>query len=159
MLVEPGDHSGGSRNHFPLRMGSDENPSERDFFALYGWCFKPTLSFHELLEQCGEELERYAWASCDWQREECLINLYVFACAIDCATDDYVACRALEWSPAHAPGSEGPERTLRAALAGAVQRVHMAASRRPLLAWKQRWSHCLEELARMLALRGSPPRT
>jgi signal transduction histidine kinase len=51
------------------------------------WYFKPWLSTGELLDQCREELEKYQGAASDFQRQECVTNVYLFACVINLAVN------------------------------------------------------------------------
>jgi hydroxymethylpyrimidine pyrophosphatase-like HAD family hydrolase/orotate phosphoribosyltransferase len=68
--------------------------SEAAFYALYAWCLNPLLSLADLLARLQEEIGRFEEIRVGWQMEECRINLYLFACAIACTVDDYLA-----WSP------------------------------------------------------------
>src|SRR5262245_8403119 len=86
----------GSRTPFM----SDVYNAEEKFYSRYEWCLNPILSLQELLHRLAEELEAYP-AFEGWQREECKINLYLFACAIACTADDYFGRRLLDLSPLH----------------------------------------------------------
>src|SRR5580658_9527916 len=71
--------------------------AEERFFESYRWCLNPMLSLRDLLQRLGEEIETYrANGDAAWQGEERRINLYLFACAIACTLDDYLAARP--WS-------------------------------------------------------------
>jgi len=70
---------------------------EQRFYSRYDWCLNPILSIRQLLRHLNEELDAYG-VSEGWQREECRINLYLFACAIVCTTDDYFNQRLLDLS-------------------------------------------------------------
>jgi hydroxymethylpyrimidine pyrophosphatase-like HAD family hydrolase len=70
---------------------------EERFYSRYDWCLNPILSIRQLLAHLNEELDGYR-VSEGWQREECRINLYLFACAIVCTIDDYFNQRLLNLS-------------------------------------------------------------
>src|SRR5437764_1228182 len=76
---------------------SDLHSAEEVFYSRYDWCLNPILSVQELLHRFSEEISNYS--SFDgWQREECQINLYLFACALACTIDDYFGMRLLDLS-------------------------------------------------------------
>ena len=58
----------------------DLHSAEEVFYSRYDWCLNPILSVQELLHRFAEEINDYP-AFGGWQREECQINLYLFACA------------------------------------------------------------------------------
>src|SRR5271169_2575583 len=74
-----------------LECAADMRLSEEQFYSLYDWCINPVLSLSDLFIRLREELNRCTKLQVSWQREECKINIYLFACAIACTVDDYVA--------------------------------------------------------------------
>src|SRR5438093_3081724 len=77
---------------------ADARIDEETFYSRYEWCLNPILSIRELLERLKEELNHCPTAA-GWQRDECKINLYLFACAIACTADDYFAEKLKDLSP------------------------------------------------------------
>ncbi len=67
---------------------------ENEFYSKYDWCINPFLTLKDLFNHLLEELERYHTLSIKWQREESLINLYLFASAISCIVNDFIS-----WKP------------------------------------------------------------
>src|SRR5438093_4391224 len=72
--------------------------AEAQFYSRYEWCLNPILSVRELIRRFNEEVVAYRTAE-GWQREECKINLYLFACAIACAVDDCFNVRLVNFAP------------------------------------------------------------
>lgn len=120
--------------------------AESEVHPSGSWSLKPALTLGELLDRCGEELEKQCdTTSTDWQRAECLANLYLFACAIGSAVDDFLAGRVPAESAAVPVAVSS--RDLLSSAAGWLQ---TAMGHHPLVDWKQRWEECLDEIARML---------
>ena len=78
-----------------LAVQSGKASGAAEFYARYEWCLNPILPVRELLARLGEELEHYGWLEAAWQQKESIINLYLLACAIACAIDDYAASARL----------------------------------------------------------------
>ncbi len=75
-----------------LRPEIIPEPVER-FHSGYRWTLNPLLTLRDLLTHLGEELERYASTTSEWELEEHRINFYLFSCAIACLLDDYLGAR------------------------------------------------------------------
>lgn len=71
----------------------------KDFFSGYRWCLNPILSLSDLMIRIEEEVQRLAALEISWQREESMINVYLFACAISCTLDDYLTRRRWHLAP------------------------------------------------------------
>src|SRR5438552_11484249 len=71
---------------------------EEQFYSRYTWCLNPILSIEELFDHLKDEVHHSAILT-DWQREESIINIYLFVCAIACTLDDYLGRRLLNTSP------------------------------------------------------------
>jgi hydroxymethylpyrimidine pyrophosphatase-like HAD family hydrolase/adenine/guanine phosphoribosyltransferase-like PRPP-binding protein len=110
------------------------------FYASYRWCLNPMLSVRDLLHQLCAEVESYrANGATGWQGEERRINLYLFACAIGCALDDYLG------------GQQGSVASrARRFLAGrpAVKVTRSGAAR--AAAWRQQWTDCIDAACELL---------
>src|SRR5260221_4083689 len=65
--------------------------TENEFYSLYEWCLNPLLTLRELFLRLHEEFARHGSLRVGWQREESIINIYLFACAIGCTVDDFLA--------------------------------------------------------------------
>jgi hydroxymethylpyrimidine pyrophosphatase-like HAD family hydrolase len=121
----------------PSRTGAEER-----FYEAYQWCLNPMLSLRDLLQRLGEEIESYRTdGAAGWQGEERRINLYLFACAIACTLDDYLAVRP--WDLSAVARRFPPARTaIRAAEAVLnaphAWRIHSAAARVAL--WRRQWT-------------------
>ena len=65
--------------------------SEDSFYSGYGWAVDPVLSVRDLFEHLRESLNQLNSLNVPWQIEECKTNLYLFASALACTVDDYLA--------------------------------------------------------------------
>jgi hypothetical protein len=66
---------------------SKSHNAEEQFYSGYAWCLNPILSIEELFDHLKDEVRDSA-ALVEWQREESIINIYLFVCAIACTLDD-----------------------------------------------------------------------
>jgi hydroxymethylpyrimidine pyrophosphatase-like HAD family hydrolase len=126
--------------------------AEESFYDSYRWCLNPMLSVRDLLQHLGEEIESYrANGATGWQGEERRINLYLFACAIACTLDDYLAARP--WSLAGVARRFPPARmAIRAAEAVLnaphAWRSHSVAAR--AAGWRHQWTDCVDAACELL---------
>jgi hydroxymethylpyrimidine pyrophosphatase-like HAD family hydrolase len=128
--------------------------TEEHFYSRYDWCLNPILSIRQLMSHFNEELDAYR-ASEGWQREECKINLYIFACAIACTTDDFFSQRLLNLSilRSHLP-------RLGFLLTAAEWLLNTFAAPLKILAnwqawrWRKRWNCSLHEICDLLIAGG-----
>jgi hypothetical protein len=131
--------------------------AEERFYARYAWCLNPILSVRELRERLHEELERFATLDVFWQREESLINLYLFVCAIACGVDDFLARAPWQLSAVsrRLPG-------LRLAVAGlerglnAPDRLRRRPAERSVIRWRRAWDRSVDRVCDLLVA-GLPP--
>src|SRR5438094_8325153 len=125
---------------------SDLHSAEEVFYSRYDWCLNPILSVQELLHRFAQEINDYPTFE-GWQREECQINLYLFACAIACTVDDYFSLQLLDLFPLY---SCLPRLLLllRAAewLAGAGRWLLTMIVDARVWQWRKQWNSCLEKL-------------
>ena len=70
---------------------------EEQFYSRYTWCLNPILSIEELFDHLRDEVHHSATLT-GWQREESVINIYLFVCAVACTLDDYIGRRLLSTS-------------------------------------------------------------
>ena len=128
----------------------DLQSAEEVFYSRYDWCLNPILPLQDLLHRFSDELSNYS--SFDgWQREECKINLYLFACALACTIDDYFGARLLDLSSFY---SYLPRLLVwfRAAewLVNTSRWLFTMAIDWRLWRWRKRWNSCLEEICALL---------
>ncbi len=125
--------------------------SEREFYAHYDWCLNPILSIRELLQRLTEELNRYGDLRVDWQRDESIINQYLFICAIACTVDDYLVWRPWNLSVIAA---RVPRVRRGVALAQAVLNAPWSLRRRvgdaATVRWRQQWGQCVDHVCELL---------
>src|SRR5262249_6503213 len=125
--------------------------SEAVFYALYAWCLNPLLSIADLLSRLQEEIGRFEEIRIGWQAEECRINLYLFACAIACTVDEYLA-----WSPRHISRLATARPRLRDVattaewVLNAPYRLRSLARRQKLRRWRDRWQSYVDRLCDLL---------
>ena len=129
---------------------TDLQSAEEVFYSRYDWCLNPILSVQELLHHFSEEISNYP--SFDgWQREECKINLYLFACALACTIDDYFGARLLDLYSFY---SSVPRLLvwLRAAewLVNTSRWLFRMVIDWRLWRWRKRWNSRLEEICALL---------
>jgi hydroxymethylpyrimidine pyrophosphatase-like HAD family hydrolase len=65
--------------------------SEDSFYSCYGWALDPVLSVRDLFAHLRESLNQLNSLNVPWQIEECKTNVYLFASALTCTVDDYLA--------------------------------------------------------------------
>jgi hydroxymethylpyrimidine pyrophosphatase-like HAD family hydrolase len=63
---------------------------EERFYSAYSWSLNPYLTFAEAGQRLGAELDRLDAVPGDWRRREILTNVYLLACAMLTAVDDYL---------------------------------------------------------------------
>jgi len=65
--------------------------SEDSFYSCYGWALDPVLSVRDLFAHLRASLNQLNSLNVPWQIEECKTNVYLFASALTCTVDDYLA--------------------------------------------------------------------
>jgi hydroxymethylpyrimidine pyrophosphatase-like HAD family hydrolase/hypoxanthine phosphoribosyltransferase len=125
---------------------------EREFYSSYEWCLNPILSLSELLQRLREELDQCSSLQVEWQQQESVINLYLFACGISCTVDDYLAWRPWVLSPL----SERypilrPVIPFVQWIVNAPHASRSLLSHRPVLPWKRQWDLYVDEICKILA--------
>src|SRR5438876_769706 len=128
-----------------------EKLTEYEFYSSYSWCLCPTLSVRELRLRFQEELDRLEVLKIPWQRQECEINLYLFACAIACTVDDYLAARPLNLSALSAR-SPRLSHFIEAAqwLLDQATLLFKLVRDGALRRWRRRWDCCLDQVCEIL---------
>ena len=124
--------------------------AEAQFYSRYDWCLNPILSVRDLIRRFNEEVVAYRTAE-GWQREECKINLYLFACAIACTADDFFNGRFANFAPLYSRISR-----LRALLLPLERALNTSALLAKLAMnweawrWRKRWNAYMEEVCDLL---------
>ncbi len=135
---------------------SEAARSEREFYALYDWCLNPILPVRELFDRLREELDRFERLEASWQRQESLINLYLFVCAVACGVDDSLARAPWQLSSI---ATRFP--TLRLAVTGlerclnAPDRLRRRLADRAVVRWRRSWNRSVDRGSSLL-LAGLP---
>ncbi|MGA9121501.1 MAG: HAD hydrolase family protein [Bacteroidota bacterium] len=80
-------------NEPKLAVSETAQKSESLFYSLYEWCLNPILTVRDLFVHLQEEIGRYSILPLRWEREESMICIYLFVCAIVCCMDDYISWR------------------------------------------------------------------
>jgi hydroxymethylpyrimidine pyrophosphatase-like HAD family hydrolase len=65
--------------------------SEDSFYSCYGWALDPVLSVRDLFAHLRASLNQLNSLNVPWQIGECKTNVYLFASALTCTVDDYLA--------------------------------------------------------------------
>src|SRR5262249_35296058 len=86
-----------------------------------------------------------------WQREECKINLYLFACAVACTTDDYLNLRFVNFSGllSRSPSFWPLLRLLEWVINTPLMLLRMVINS-PAWLWRRRWNGYIEECCNVL---------
>jgi hydroxymethylpyrimidine pyrophosphatase-like HAD family hydrolase/adenine/guanine phosphoribosyltransferase-like PRPP-binding protein len=129
---------------------------DQAFYSGYAWCLDPVPALRELLSRMEEELRRFRAPGAEWQREERRINLYLFACAIACTTDDHLARRP--WRIGSVARRFPKARRAALAAAWLLNLPHTLRSRREdqrARAWRRRWTAVVDAACELL-LGGEP---
>lgn len=131
---------------------------ESRFYSQYEWCLNPYLTLRDLFKRLGEECDRYFSLQEEWQKEESIINLYLFVCAIGCIVDDFLTMR--KWK-LHKLKDRFPRVKLVFSCIEYIlnMRVRLVNSffRGRLVRWKRKWDNCIEQVCTLL-IENSPPR-
>lgn len=121
------------------------------FFLNYGWCLNPILSVGELMERMEEEVGRHPSLERQWQKEESIVNIYLFASAISCALADYLARRPWRLAPI---GNLFPKFKwlvgIVDGLANFPATLHTFLVLGPIRKWKVEWDALLERVCGLL---------
>ncbi len=131
--------------------------SELQFYSNYEWCLNPYLTVRELFQRLREELDRYSSLQQEWQKEESIINLYLFVCAIGCAVDDFLSAR--QWRLGRL-GDRFPRWSLMFSIVERIlnsrSRMVNAFFRKRIVQWKRKWDRCVEQACVMLVENTAP---
>src|SRR5947209_4104557 len=132
---------------------------EEQFYSRYDWCLNPILSVRQLIHRFNEELDACR-TSDGWQREECTINLYLFACAIACTADDYFNAPLVNFSPIYSrlPRLWLVLRPAEWAINSSALLLRIVSSRRSWR-WRRHWNSRIEQVCDLLLTRTELPAT
>jgi hydroxymethylpyrimidine pyrophosphatase-like HAD family hydrolase len=126
---------------------------ERDFYERYSWCLYPHLTIAEAHAHLGKELEKLGGLAIDWQRREGAINVYLLACGILNATDEY-----LRGNTFRLPNVIGRLQTVRVIMTVAewVGAARHWRTRMHVRRWRNTSLHALCEFLPMLVAKDMP---
>ena len=125
----------------------DHVPIDVDkFYSRYEWCLNPILSLQQLIFRFEEELHAYRTFE-GWQREECKINLYLFACAIACTADDYFNLRPVDLSRVRSQLPQlGAFFGFAEAAFNTISTLLKITMNWRAWRWRKHWNLCLEQI-------------
>ncbi|MDE3056859.1 MAG: HAD hydrolase family protein [Bacteroidota bacterium] len=124
---------------------------EEQFYSFYEWCLNPLLTVRELFQRLYEELDRFSSLRQEWQKEESMINVYLFVCAVGCAVDDFLAVR--RWK-LHKLKERFPFWSIVFSISEWIlssrSRIVNMFFRKRIARWKREWDRCVEYASLML---------
>jgi hydroxymethylpyrimidine pyrophosphatase-like HAD family hydrolase len=130
--------------------------AERSFYNRYAWCLNPCLTVGEAVTHLRAELGRLEETSADWQQAEVRTNVYLLACAVLNAVEDWlhVGAGLKPQGMALLPGCRLAVRAGRK-LASPLR----ALRRRRLCRWRGEWAAALDEYLWAFVAEGPADRT
>ena len=125
---------------------------EASFYDRHEWCLNPLLTLEDQLTRLGEELDHARSLAPGWQRDECVINVYLLVCGIGCTVDDYLGRRAWDMSliAEHFPRLRFAVAILRHLLSLSHE-LSKWISDRPVRRWRRHWARCVDLACATLA--------
>ncbi|KAA6458324.1 hypothetical protein DYQ86_20630 [Acidobacteria bacterium AB60] len=131
--------------------------TELDFYENYSWCLNlfPTIS--QISRYLQQELLKVTPGAEDWRAAEIQTNVYLLACAISNAVDDYIAGDQYDFSkitsalPFTKPGISLFQRAISLKAKARLVRVHR------LRRWRGQWEAALIDLLKAFLSPGSAP--
>lgn len=72
---------------------------ERDFYEHYAWCLNPFPTVQEAVEHLRGEVDRLGAMPEAWQNNEVMTNVFLLACALLNAVDEYLRGKTLRVHP------------------------------------------------------------
>jgi hydroxymethylpyrimidine pyrophosphatase-like HAD family hydrolase len=131
--------------------------AEEEFYSFYGWALDPVLSVFDLFEHLRESLNRLDSLDVPWQIEECKINVYLFACALTCTVDDYLAEAPPDISKISRmfPLFQIPI-LLAQKIINVVYRFASFPQKSRVARWRQEWTSKVDALCELLTQTGKP---
>jgi hydroxymethylpyrimidine pyrophosphatase-like HAD family hydrolase len=118
--------------------------TETRFYGGYPWCLDICPQVRHAVEHLRDELARANEPKEPWQAAEVRINVYLMACAITDAVDDYLLGRRYDFSrvaavlPLAGVGVRAVEAWSKAS------RTYRAARLRPLRSWRASWKTAVD---------------
>jgi hydroxymethylpyrimidine pyrophosphatase-like HAD family hydrolase len=131
--------------------------SEENFYSFYGWALNPVLSVLELFEHLRESLNQLNSINVPWQIEECKTNLYLFASALTCTVDDYLAetPRDLSKISRKFPRLSIPLLPVQK-FVNVIHRLGTFPQRVRVARWRGKWTSKVDTICELLTRTGKP---
>ena len=133
------------------RTGGNPHRLDASFYSRYEWCLNPLLTLRDQLSRLGEELAYASQLAGGWQRDECVINVYLLVCGIACTVDDYLGPRAwdLTFIAERFPGLRSVVPIVRQLLS-LPPALRQRIGDHPVRRWRARWARCVDMACEML---------
>ena len=128
--------------------------SESRFYADYAWCLNIVPRIEEIVEHLRGELNKAEGLDDGWQRGEVMTNVFLLACAITDALDDYLVGEAYSFSkvsrlvPRLGPVIRAAEKFL--VLGRSIRQVRL----RRVRVWREQWVAGVGEFLRVFVAPG-----
>jgi hydroxymethylpyrimidine pyrophosphatase-like HAD family hydrolase len=131
--------------------------SEEQFYSSYEWALDPVLSVRDLFEHLRESLNQLSSLSVPWQIEECKTNVYLFACALTCTVDDYLAETPPDISKISRmfPGFRIPVLLLQK-MTNVAYRLASFPQKSRAARWRKKWTSRVDAICELLTQTGKP---
>jgi hydroxymethylpyrimidine pyrophosphatase-like HAD family hydrolase len=152
------EHADGVRQVRPAPRSSCLLETELAFYQSYPWSLNVFPTVGEIREYLRRELRRAEEVPSGWQLAEVTTNVFLLACAVTDALDDYLLgegydfAKAAEKMPTFAPAFRVAEKIL------SVRRKSRELLLRHLRDWQRNWNTQVVEFARSVLLDTNPDR-
>jgi len=131
--------------------------SEEQFYSFYRWALNPVLSVLDLFGHLRKSLNQLNSLKVPWQIEECKTNVYLFASALTCTVDDYLAELPLDLSKISRkfPGLRIPLLHVQK-IANALYRFGTFPQKVRAARWRKKWTSKVDAICELLTRTGKP---
>src|SRR5690242_18538228 len=133
-LDELDDRAGGRE------LAPQAGAGEKAFYAHYGWCLNPQLTFEQASAHLRDELQRLSAFPSGWQRREIAINIWLLASGILNAADERLRGKTVKLAKLRH-------------LTAPLERVAALSQKRARVAlrsWRESWLAGLESMLPLL---------
>ena len=141
----------------PEPLGHHLVPSEGEFYQNYGWTLNAYPTIAEVLDYLRAEIPRMESYGPGWQLTEAMTNVFLLACALTNAVDDFLMGPGYDFSKVGAVRAAGPAIRLAGYALKAWRRVRESRLGW-LVTWRDRWEAAVNEYVELFVLGGAPDR-